>query len=110
MPVDFLQHWGILIWMAGLLLIAWGLIPYRFLCLLSIKPNQIEITEDEYLYYFSRGKLRLKLPLQQIHQLHYIDHPRKYGITLSLKHRDYFLPYFSRYAFKQIEQLLEEEN
>ena len=100
--VEFIKTWGLCIWLAGVGLIAYGLIPYRMISLLSVKPNKIYIDEREVLHYHAKGKHYLSVPLSQIDSIHYISSKRKYGILLKIGKKTYFLPYFTEKACSKI--------
>lgn len=94
-----LLPFGGLIFVAGLLLIAWGLIPYRKLKTLSTSPPVITIT-DEGVTYFN-GTLQTFFPLSSIHSSEYKTD------TIFLNSTP--LPYFSEKSFYELKQALDVE-
>lgn len=103
MSVSLLQTWGMFLWVIGILLIAWGLIPYKYLKNVSEKPNAIYLDDEEIFHYISRGKTRLSLKLSSIEKVLYVDDPKKYGISMKVRDRDYFFPYFTENSFHKLE-------
>lgn len=98
-----LEKWGFLILMFGLGLIALGLIPYRKLQRLEVRPNELVISEHGLIYYKS-GELQWKLPFASIHSLSFQETAWHYGIALNVEGRfDLFLPYFTRRSFQILE-------
>lgn len=106
MSVSLLQKWGIFLWVVGMLLIAWGLIPYKYLKGISENPNTIYLDDENVFHYISRGKERLTLELSSINKVQFIDDPKKYGILLKVRDRDYFFPYFTISSYHKLESYI----
>jgi len=127
--VETLSHWGLAIFLTSILLIAWGLVPYRQITKMEENPNKIVITDDEMLHYHRHGKDVLTFPLSAIKEAHYIEDMGVYGITLTVKEKvpnpaisvimqkflfalkrrhkfDRFFPFFSERGTKQLKELL----
>jgi hypothetical protein len=85
MPVNSLHQWGWVLFLISFGLIAWGLIPYRHLACLQLKPYELTLTEDNLLAFYSKGKKILTLPLESIVQISYISHSKNYGVAIWLK-------------------------
>jgi hypothetical protein len=128
---DEMQVWGLPILAIGLGLIAWGMIPFRRLSYLEANPNQLTLTDGEYLQYNCRGVQQFTIPMRTIEKTDFIDSKGNYGIAIWLKspapepvvvhnrrlnmteeqkHNrknygcDLFLPYFTRRKYTQIFQ------
>lgn len=131
LSTNSLTIWGWPIFIVGLLLITWGLLPYRKLTRLENNPNEIIVTDLEELY-FKQGTPVFKIALENIEEMAYVDNNSHYGIglwikkpqtknilvlhpTLDLKAYlkdcqnryfcDVFLPNFSKRSFKELEEL-----
>lgn len=122
-----LQKWGWVIFLLGLALITWGLLPYRRLRNLELNPYSLMIEEGRWLHFSAKGELLFSLPLSDIRRYAYIEKGNDYGIGLwlknplsekiaihsknfdfekyrkrSLRHQncEIFLPYFSKRSFQ----------
>jgi hypothetical protein len=105
MPVPILSQWGIPIFLLAMLLIAFGMIPYRKLTRLEKSPNEIIISSDDLLTYCRKGKIIFQISLSSISSCSYIDDESVYGIKLILQEgQEIFLPYFTELAKSQIER------
>lgn len=102
-PFSILQYWGWIIFLLSLGLIAWGLIPYRRLSRLQLKPNELILSEGHLLSFNSKGNRVLSLPFQSIDKLSYVDHAQCYGIAVWLKSSPH--PLIVVYQFKEVEKL-----
>lgn len=127
LPPSFLTLWGIPIFVAGMVLIAVGLIPYRRLAKLELKPHTLSY-DGETLLFAKEGKPLFKISEKEIKDIRYVEKKNLYGIAIWL-HRpviekvkvlqphfnfaafaaesaerfegcDLFLPYFSEKNFK----------
>jgi len=67
-----------------LVLVTYGVKPYRKFCQLEVKPHKLGI-DKEHLKFFSKGKLTLEIPVKHIEQLKYVENHSLYGIALYLK-------------------------
>ncbi|MBS0621610.1 MAG: hypothetical protein JSR80_01465 [Verrucomicrobia bacterium] len=83
-PLGRLQVMGIPIFLFGLVLIGFGLIPYQQLKKLRQKPDVLEVTDEE-LHYFRGGKRTLTLPLKAITHLEDVDLKNDYGILVYVR-------------------------
>ena len=127
-----LTFWGWPIFLIGLILIAWGLLPYRKLTRLENNPNEIILTDLEELYFSMQGTSTFKIALENIEEMAYLDDNSHYGIGLWIKSPktkhiivlhptldfqaylkdcqkryfcDVFFPNFSKRSFKELEEL-----
>lgn len=114
MPVDTLNKWGLPMLLVGGGLITLGLLPYRKLKRLEIKPDELMLSET-HLQFTSQGKLMITIPLQSIDKTAYLEEGRQYGIGVWLKKPlprlpssqqkmqrfgcSLFFPYFSERAY-----------
>ena len=130
-PPVTLRHWGWILFLLSLSLITFGLLPYRRLSRLQLKPNELVLDHFHQLTFYSKGQAILTFPLQSIVQANYIDHPQQYGIAIWMKdsivvhlpkevkklqrqgqqiaQANLFLPYFNRHAYDELMEWLEEE-
>jgi hypothetical protein len=86
LPPIALQYWGSLILLVGGGLITWGLLPYRRLRRLEVKPYEIVAVENKALHYLSNGKSLFSIPTQSIHRITYFEKNKDYGIAIHLKY------------------------
>lgn len=86
LPPSILHQWGWAIFFISIGFITLGLLPYRRLVRLQMKPNELSIFDADQMTFISRGSKKLTVPLQSISKMAYIDHPLNYGIALWLKH------------------------
>ena len=128
-PLPLLQTWGWLLFLLSLGLITLGLLPYRRLSRLQLKPNELSILDSERLAFSSKGMKKITVPLESVAKYLYIDDPFHYGIAIWLKkpapspvivhesskevdkmrilgeqvgHADLFFPYFNQRAFEEM--------
>ena len=133
LPTHTLEKYGFAIVLLAFLLIGFGLIPYRKLARLEIKPNEIIINEET-LYIIFNKQPTLLIPIAVIENISYLDSKLHYGFKFSLKkpalekmtllnHRfkivkwhyhsqknyqcDLFLPYFSHRSYNEIKDLVQ---
>lgn len=96
LPIEFLHKWGWSLFLIGLGLITFGMLPYRRLSRLEIKPNELILLDSGHIAFSLRGRKLLTIPLHSIAQMRYIPlpveswkkyifQPRLYGIALWLK-------------------------
>lgn len=84
LPASHLKIWGLPILIVSLIFITIGLLPYRRMVKLETHPDELQIDEKNLL--FSRnGKPLLQIPLSAISELHYIEEPHLYGLSIRLK-------------------------
>jgi hypothetical protein len=127
---ETLSTWGFTIFITGMGLMAWGLLPYRQLSRLASKPDEIILVGTDHMEFYSKGKMLFRIPFQMIKKLSYIEQGKLYGIGLSLKSdsvetmicqfpknlshlvkqtkqkfgTDFFFPYFSQRSFKEMQE------
>lgn len=104
-PRTLLATWGLPLIVVGLGLISIGLLPYKALARLEIKPHQI-IIDDDFLTFLQRGKPPLKIPLVNIVKAEYLERKNSYGIMLFFKDSNLFLPYFTEQSYRALKDLL----
>lgn len=136
LPPIILQYWGLLILLLGGGLITWGLLPYRQLRRLEVKPYEIIAIENKALQYLSNGKTLFTMPLKSVREIKYFERGNEYGIAIQLRHPptekirvqdvrfdfddfqknsrkrygcDLFLPYFSERSFNTLMDFQGEE-
>lgn len=85
----------------GILLIGWGLIPYRKLKKLENNPYTLHLTESHLIL---QTKKRYILPLKEIQKIEYIE-GLPFGILITTKERTLFAPYFSKRTFTDLTEL-----
>lgn len=129
LPTATLQVWGIPLLCIGGGLMTWGLQPYRRLCQLENRPDEIISVYKTEIQYYSKEKRIFTIPAQSIQKLSYFEKENAYGIKISLKlpcsekiriHDpkfdfdlylkktrakygcELFLPYFSKRAFQDL--------
>lgn len=101
------QKWGFLLFLFGMGLIALGLIPYRLLQRLEIKPNELELLEHGVIYR-KRGEQQWQLPYGSIQRVVYFEDAWRYGIQLTVEnHLELFLPYFTQRSCTVLQSALE---
>jgi len=133
LPVTSLKAWGWLIFFFSLALIAWGLLPYRRLSRLQLKPDELIIANGDGLTYVSKGKKVLSFPLDSVRQISCINKPHYYGIAIyfkdsshspmtiyevavveklqrgrrKMKRGDLFFPYFNRRSYDELKDWIQ---
>lgn len=85
--------WTIPLFLAGLGLIAWGLVPYRQLTKLQLNPHKLEITDGK-LRYIRPKERTLVIPLSEIESVEHVETKRIYGLKIRTKKGERFMPYF----------------
>lgn len=130
-PASHLKDWGGGIFLISLALITWGLLPYRRLSKLQLKPNEIVITGGDDCNYYVKGRKIISFSLQSVDVMDYVDHSLRYGIQVWLKSRDgvlvemddsreakkmrridsqgrigLFFSYFSKRAYEELQEFL----
>ena len=122
-PASYLSQWGLILFLVAGGLVAWGLIPYRRLMQLEVKPNELIIDQKSIEVTFKR-KPTLVIPFSAIQEMRYLENSKIYGIQIWLKKDaaekvviqdsqfdpkssrkygcDLFLPYFSKNSFNEL--------
>jgi hypothetical protein len=134
-PVDFLHTWGWILFLLGLGCITYGMLPYRSLSRLQMKPDELILLDSNHIAFSRRGRKLLTLPIQSIAHISYISHPQLYGIAMRLKtapidpirihqsskeierirrqgdmhHADLFFPYFNQRGYNELLEWTEEK-
>jgi hypothetical protein len=117
------QSIGFIIFCSCLLMITWGLVPYRKIIQLERTPHKIFITKDT-LAFFMKGREMFQIPTKDITKAEYQDDLKLYGIKAFLKdssslprshlgwHQqskkigcDLFFPYFRKNHAQEINNL-----
>lgn len=80
-----LQRWGWLLFLFGLGLIAFGMLPYRRLSRLQLNPHELRLIDSDHIGYFFKGNPLLTLPLTSIDKMEFINRKTLYGIAVWLK-------------------------
>ena len=84
LSVDQLKVWGIPIFFSGLLLIAFGLYPYRKLNRLETKPHEFHY-DGETFFFLKQGKPLFKIAEKSIEKMDYVEKNELYGIAIWLR-------------------------
>lgn len=86
MPADQLSRWGFAILAATILLITWGLLPYRRLSYAQANPHSLELSSDGAFCYRGRRKTPiLTVPFASVADIRYVDEATGYGIGIQLR-------------------------
>lgn len=129
LPVPLMKTWGMMLFFISLGLITIGLLPYRRFSRLQNKPNELIVTEKNNLEFWSKGVCRLIIPLDRITRMDYIDETVNYGIAVWVQGganissnlascqvitndksgADFFFLFFSKRAFGDLSEMLQEE-
>lgn len=100
---DHLKIWGLPIFIAGIALITWGMLPYRRLRHLELHPYRITVDAEGSLQFSKDSKPIFTTPIEAIAQINYIEKKHLYGIEITLKdNRTQFFPYFSPHSFHEL--------
>ena len=129
LTLSTLTQWGWLLYILSIGLITLGMLPYRRLIKLQLNPQELWLTTNHEVLYFSKKRKLLTLPLEAVESLEYIDTWNQYGIAVKLKspiqrpiivherpeeveklrrggaslnQPDLFFPYFSRYVCEEL--------
>jgi len=84
LPLAYLKIWGLPLFLAGLVLIAIGWLPYRQLQRLELKPHSLDY-DGEYFLFVKDGKPLFKIPESSIAKLEYVEKEHLYGLAIWLK-------------------------
>lgn len=134
LSIATLTNWGWPILILGGALVTWGLLPYRRLTLLENVPHKIIVTDVEELVFYMKDSPLLKIPLDDITEMAYLDNDKQYGIGIWLKKPvsknfevlqadldiekyldncqkkyfcDAFFPFFSKRSFQELKDVKE---
>lgn len=133
LPVDLMKVWGPFLFLFGVALITWGLLPYKRLKRLEENPYTLTGEGTSWLHFSARGKALFSIPIVSIDHIDYLDQGNVYGIAVLLKEPliqklvvddpnfdlgdfrrrslkthscDLFLSYFSKRSFLALEEHL----
>lgn len=84
LPLLSLSEMGIPIFLLGIGLITWGLLPYRRLWRLELNPCEL-VANDNYLALFHGERRLLYIPQKKIAKIQYFEGKHAYGLRLMLK-------------------------
>jgi hypothetical protein len=84
LPKEQLQYGGFLFFLFGIGCITFGLLPYRRLSAMELKPDELIANEREDLEFWSKGKKRFTIPCSIIDKIDYIETNHTYGLALWL--------------------------
>jgi len=84
LPLEQLKFWGIPIFISGITLIAIGLMPYKRLSQLQLKPHEIHY-DGEALLFCKQGGALFKIQESSIAKMEYREKEKLYGIAIFLK-------------------------
>lgn len=88
-------------------LIVWGLLPYRRLCRIEMKPNEVHIDQNGLLTYYETGEPKFSLQTAKIDRIEPVNEGKVYGMAVYLKGSarksyDIFLPYFKKNSVEML--------
>jgi|688.fasta_scaffold96503_3 hypothetical protein len=104
-PENTLESWGLGILTLGGILVVAGLLPYKKISKLEMKPNQMIIGEGV-LRYVNKGRTLLTVPINHVEAITFCQRRYKYGIELKVNKEKLFFPYFNQQAFEKIKPLI----
>lgn len=102
-PPQELHLIGLPLFLLGVALMAWGLLPYRRLTALENAPHRLIVSDESLTFLPSKGNSSLVIPVTSIERLSYFDEGYLYGIRLHYKdsrQADLFFPYFSQTSYE----------
>lgn len=109
-PQNSLAYWGLPLFLVGIGLITWGMLPYRKLKQLEEHPYVVKI-ENGTMHCFKSGREVYQLHLEQVKSVEYVDDERHYGIKIAMRPSEsLFLPYFSKHSFEMIKSRIEPDH
>lgn len=118
-----LEQYGFFIFVGGIALVTFGMIPYRKLVRLENSPDEIHVNDDHAWVYYRKGKKIAEIPREAIESSDFVAHDPDYGICVQLKKNppskvkvfmpdaqlqmnkygcDLFLPYFTERSMNQL--------
>lgn len=80
--VPLLKNSGLLIYLGGMGLIIWGLLPYKKMLQLQLKPNEIRLYQNGEMQFFSKGKKIITIHVNSIQQIKYYENKINYGVLI----------------------------
>lgn len=129
LPPLYLKTWGLVLFLIGMGLITFGLLPYRRLSQLQLKPAELIFQDSHSFIYFLNKKAIMTVPVKSVSEFIFIENPYHYGIALKFKknidlpvivhqspnevekmrrsgkkvaNADLFLPYFNKRAYNEL--------
>lgn len=134
LSLSTLQIWGWTLFLLSLGFITWGLLPYRRLSRLQLKPNEFSLVDLDHVAFYAKGNKIMTIPLRSIGRLSYISHSTLYGVAFWLKPKpasplivhqnpqevqalqqkgrrlgaDLFFPYFNQRAYDELVEWYQE--
>lgn len=84
LSVEELSRWGLPIFALGIACITFGLLPYRRLARLELKPNELIVGAKD-LEWWEKGKKLMTIPLEAIEGIAFVDEDSQYGISLEIR-------------------------
>ena len=85
LSLNFLNHWGWLLFIISLALITRGMLPYRHLSRLESNPDKLIFYESNCIAYCKMEKIICAIPIQFIEKINYFSDSEHYGIAFWLK-------------------------
>lgn len=131
-PEKTLSVWGFPLFMLGIGLLTFGLIPYRRLTRLESKPDELIVTDSNDLEFYSKATILMHIPIESIERVEYLKKNQLYGVGVWLKRNqsskkvvfhpnfdiaafqkradrfgaDLFFPYFSERSVKELQEVI----
>ncbi|MFI0434925.1 MAG: hypothetical protein ACH350_04250 [Parachlamydiaceae bacterium] len=129
LPIESLHKWGGGLFFTSIGLITLGMLPYRRLAKLQLRPDELIFLESDHVTFYHFGKKILTIPFESIKEISYFSHVRLYGIVMSIKSpfdgaikmegkgknsvkmsqikekkkkNELFFPYFNRRAYEEL--------
>ena len=123
MTASTLQIWGIPVFVGSLSLITVGLLPYKKLRTLELKPYKVTIENDDSFEFHLNKKKTITILFSEIEAISYKKAFNSYGIIINFKEKylkdnpslafyskqskkthgcDFFLPYFSKRSYNEL--------
>lgn len=106
-PVEQLKNYGFILFFFSFGLIACGLVPYKRLHMLQLKPYEMCFINDKSFHFGRSNQKLLTLQIADIEKIAYKDQFFYYGIEIFLKNRSTLsLPYFNHKSFITLQNFL----
>lgn len=83
-PKPLLTTLGLPTLLISSMLIGYGLLPYRKLSRLQLRPHELRC-DERHLLFAREGKLLLKIPVSSVEKIEYGEREERYGLRISLK-------------------------
>ena len=128
LPVNILKLWGPLIFIGGMAFVIMGLLPYRKLTQLELKPMTLTAEAGGEWVLIHGAKKLLSISDKSISKIEYVNDQKNYGLGIWLNKpieekiiiydpaykvfrgfgADLFLPYFSKRSVKELHAWMQE--